>query len=597
MKPAENSWPATVSSRGVLFIAQAVRTIISTESFESFRIMSLDTPARLSEAQSLLDDLIVGRLPKAAFEPVRKELIWSLENDPSIDHQKQDQVSALVTSLRAVQSPEKLDVISTKHHVQMVFKKISEGYKTRLEDIIVANYNDVEKRDEVLSALSAYCSHLINIGYSKEWILEVATKKFFTEDVLKAGARNIRRFFGAFDGLDNRYRVYVSVARPFATYVLGLIGAKVLDFGQLPAFIQTHISGTNWLVPKNRYLFFTVKSKDPFGAARSVGQELASMKSMTFLGNRSFDCEWNGDFLVCPLIANSIRHVMQKDVELIRAVGKVLAGHTARRVRDQSKAILENFDDLSTERITSALNTAHLALVSPSPENRLISLWSAVEVLLSEPQAGTPRIVHYSRLVVPCINVRHPRRFVVAVYNGLLTNHRLALVDFINTLGYASGLDKVTAFAAGAILDEHEAKRAVFLAKLASNPLAQHRVLEVRKKWGTPSAFFDSWEMHDKKLDWQTNRIYRARNQLVHAGRVPPYLDLLILNAFEYFRNALGPIVGQSSVEHEKTNVDQVVAELGIYYRAQNNLLTSLKKKKEFDFETLRRAFNHRYAD
>ena len=560
--------------------------------------MSLDTPSRLVEAQALLDDLLVGRLPKAAFEPVRKELIWSLQDDPAVDHQKHDEVSALVTSLNAVQSPDKLDVLGTKHHIHMVLKKVGDGYKSRLENLVLENYNDEDKRDTVLAAISAYCSHLINIGYSKEWIIEVATKKFFTEDIVKAGARSLRRFFGAFDGVDNRYRVYISVSRTFATYLYGITDAKVLDHGQLPNFIQTHISGTDWLIPKNRYLFFTIRSKDPLGAARTVTQELSAMKAMTFLGNRSFSCDWHENFLVCPLIANSVREVRQNEIELIKNVGGgLLAGHTARRVRDQSKAIFDNFDESSSERITSALNTAHLALVSPSPENRLISLWSAVEVLLSEPQTGTPRIVHYSRLLVPCINIRHPRRSIVSVYNGLLTNHRTVLGTFLGSLGYDAGLDKVTAFAAGVILEEHDAALSALLLALAGNPLAAHRVRELRRKWGTPNSFFDSWESHGRKLDWQTNRIYRARNHLVHAGRVPPYLDLLILNAFEYFRNALGPIVGQSAVEHDDTNVDQAVAELGIYYLTQNNLLISLKKKKKFDFETMRRAFNHRYID
>ena len=71
---------------------------------------------------------------------------------------------------------------------------------------------------------------------------------------------------------------------------------------------------------------------------------------------------------------------------------------------------------------------------------------------------------------------------------------------------------------------------------------------------------------HGQRVEWQIYRIYRARNHIVHAGDVPSFLDSLVLNAAEYYTAALTTIINRAHRQEDRSDVDQVVAEIGIEY-------------------------------
>ena len=98
-------------------------------------------------------------------------------------------------------------------------------------------------------------------------------------------------------------------------------------------------------------------------------------------------------------------------------------------------------------------------------------------------------------------------------------------------------------------------------------------------------------ENHEQRIAWQLHRIYRARNNIVHAGRVPTFLDSIVLNIDEYYRAALGTIVNRASREAGLTDIDQLVFEIGAEYRVHRRCLDELGKQKSFTAEDLKNVF------
>lgn len=80
----KNDWPDTLVARNMRLFAQLVSHKASTETFESFRAMSLDTVSRIREAVEVLEGVEAGR-PLESFKAVQEELVWSLEQDPVLD--------------------------------------------------------------------------------------------------------------------------------------------------------------------------------------------------------------------------------------------------------------------------------------------------------------------------------------------------------------------------------------------------------------------------------------------------------------------------------------------------------------------------------
>ena len=591
MNPAQNVWPDTQGAQGVKFIAQAVRDLVNVGSFESFRAMSLDSPSRLSEAQKLLHDISKG-LPRASFEPVARELKWSLEIDPAVYHRRYDEVRLLVDYLKSLQSMDKLDVDLTIRHIMVVHRRVSRGYKERLEEQIASLFKKPERRSELINVVSFYCSHLINIGYSRNYISALIQDRFFTGDVQKAGLPTIRRLFSAFSGADIRYRLFISVSEPFGVFMDGVVDGEILDYSQLPTFAANHFSQSSFHNVKNKYLRLVVSAKDPHSAARVASERLAAVRSMTVLAQREFNSDYDRGVLVAKLIANVAEVITVSPLQLQRvAGGSFVAGHIARQVRRQSISMAKNFDAASYERLVSALNSVSLARMSDNAENRLISLWSAMEVLLSDPPPGGVRILHYAKLIVPVIGVRYPRRSLIALYNGLLIPHRKRVARFLRSVGQAN-VDDPTRFLLGLTLPDFDDDRVDFIDKLSDNPIAQERIRRFIASWGRPDAAKQTMQGHEERVHWQIHRIYRARNQLVHAGRTPPYLDSLVINAFEYFRNTVGPVIGHAQRHADVMDVDQAVAELCLMFRAQHSALDAIRGQPSFNVKTAKSTFN-----
>jgi hypothetical protein len=227
---------------------------------------------------------------------------------------------------------------------------------------------------------------------------------------------------------------------------------------------------------------------------------------------------------------------------------------------------LENFDKASTGRLLSSINTAALARTSPNTENQLISLWSAIEVLLSDPPQGAPRITHYVHYLVPCICLRHVRRQFVAVYDELLVSYRSKFNKILREEELFGIQDCHTRFATVLCLEQHGKLRDKLCKLCSENPLALHRLFKLRRDYSQFNEAALAIAGHQKRVEWQVHRIYRARNQLVHSGRVPSYLQSLVLNLFEYYRATIATIVNRARKDDQLSEVDQVVAEIRIEY-------------------------------
>ncbi|WGM46822.1 hypothetical protein KOAAANKH_01696 [Brevundimonas sp. NIBR10] len=586
-KPA-NEWPETERARSVLFVAQAISSLVATDTFESFRMMTLDTPARLGEAIALLRDIESGQLPRATFGPVKDELAWSIEFDPAINHKVHDEPSMLLRSLRSIQSLEKFDIRRLSTQIQVTSNRVTPGYKERLERIIIENYNEISRRKQTLSAVSFYCTHIINLGYSREYVLNSAKRYFFTERVERAGARKLKGFFSLFDGLEYKFTCYAAVSPHFATYLDGIVSGNILQLSDLPVAVSESFTD-HWEYDEEfRYVKFQTKARDRYIASFKLIEELSRLRSVTILVSRTFEASWMDDVYVIRGSSDSGDMVQKASVRLSRKTfNPRLAGNSARDSKSLTESIDSQFNIASRDRILNSLSTTFTAAASDDPESRLISLWSAFEILLREPSAGTPRIVHYAELIAPCIARNYARRTFAATYNGLLVNHRTDTSWFTEFASEGGRYNRYQSFVRGIILHDFHEHFRDFNRRISQNPLACFRLHELRDKWSTPKKYSDSIEKHESKLMWQTHRIYRARNNLVHSGRVPAYLDSLTINVFEYYRNALAAIVRDSKDYMPTSDIDHVVEFIRMKHHGQKLMVNEMRGDDEFTLEQI----------
>lgn len=542
--------------------AQLMGEMLNPTTFESFRVYSLDTIARLTEALNLIDDVRRQRVPRAVLEPIAEELEWSFNKDAAALALAEPEIKSLIRILSA-KSSFSLDDFSS--HLKLITKLVGSTYKTTLENLILKIFDQPNQKIAIRKLAGFYCSHILNVGYSRRFILKTVNRFFFDSPVQRVGRASLSRFFKEFDGKTKKFNVHAFVSKDLGNY-LGGLGFTIKDQEDLPeAQIDTLAINDNYeKLPAALEIAF--EQFDPEGAMEHCYQILSAQRAISYLDPYGMHCEWGDTMHVTLHRAKSGIAITKGDFLTNKAIHSVpRSGHRARTISNYAREIIANFDSSSTERLLSSIRTAALARTSQSPENRLISLWSAIEVLLSEPRDDV-RIVHYTRLIVPCIALRHTRRQVIAVYDELLIPYRHRLNRLLKAMPSFPSSHGQKAFAELMFLPEHAGLRMELCQLLADNPLALHRVWKLHNDYIDIKSAHRTMSDHFDRVRWQVHRVYRARNQLVHSGRMPTYLESVILNLAEYYRSSIATIVNRAKRETHSSDIDQVVAEIGIRY-------------------------------
>lgn len=535
--------------------------MLTASTFESFRVYSLDTNARLKEALELCEDIRRQRIPQAVLEPIVEELNWSFEKDSAVKALAAQEILSLSKVIKAKGFP----VEAMASHIRLILKLISQAYKGKLEELILARFDQTNQKIEIRKLVGFYCSCIINLGYSRRHVAMVVAEFFFSNNIQRIGRSTLSRFFREFDGREKRFVVFASVTKDLGTYLqrLGYKVSPIEDFEDKQVeMLQSHPGEAS--LPY--VLEIQLSNLDPHGAMEACSQILSAQRAIAYLDPYGMQVEWGSTMVVTPLRSKHSVALTKGDFLSVRK-GTVRAKPPvrAKQISNYARNISENFDAPSTERLLSSIRTAALARSSDSPENQLISLWSAVEVLLSEPK-DEARIVHYAALIVPCIISRHTRRQVNAVYEELLIGHRTKFNRLLRSMPEYSGLQGYQAFSRLIFLHEHVDRQRKLAEILSDNPLALHRVWKIQNDFKDMKSASRTICDHADRVRWQIHRVYRARNQLVHAGRLPSYLESIILNLAEYYRSSIATIVTRAKQEDGKSDIDQIVAEIGIKY-------------------------------
>lgn len=592
MDKPTNSWPLTANAHSLLFVAQTIKQLTSIEEFESFRMMTLDTMSRINEAKILVQDIQRG-LSKQSFSPVAKELCWSLRSDPVVDHKNHDQISNALKFFDTLSINDSTDMARIYSKLDVLSAKISSSYKNRLEEYIVNNYRIAANRAQTLLAVSFYLSHLINNNYSRQYISDTADEVFFLEDIGRATSVKLREFFDKFDLKDSKYDVYFQIDDLAVSYLKDVYNLVVVEESAIPpAVIAAYVmSGLSIDINMN-FACVRKKAKDMFSAARQTYDEITSITSVSILSAWDFSISRPTQF--CSFMS-------RRKIARAYSINVIDGGSSIKIAKSQARGIRESkadnnniqnyFDERSIERINNSISTVYSALESNTYDSRLISIWSSFEALLSSPSSRSVRILHYIEIVSPCIVSSYPERCILIVYNMLILTNRVTLISLLDEIATDVGENRYLQFVSMLYNDKYMDKFLALKKGIKSYPLLLYRLESLKEKFSNPDKYVNAIALHKERVDWQLSRIYRARNQLVHAGRAPAYLEALTINAFEYYRNAVRNILVHAKGLGEQNDVDTVVESIGLNHSGHISFVNGLKSCKKFTTETLPLVF------
>ena len=143
MRPPKNVWPTSEEGRSLKFCAQLFSEMLREDSFESFRVYSLDTLSRLSETLTLIEDVQRDRVPRETLGPVIDEVLWSLGKDPVAKSTAELELA----SLHELTKNSKYLLTDLAANVQLIKKLLAGSYKSTLEARILNSSYGKEPQD------------------------------------------------------------------------------------------------------------------------------------------------------------------------------------------------------------------------------------------------------------------------------------------------------------------------------------------------------------------------------------------------------------------------------------------------------------------
>jgi hypothetical protein len=573
MRTPANSWPTTEAAEGALFFAQQMREMLLPTTFESFRVLSLDTVTRLRETLNVIVDILQDRIPPTAGDAFYDELKWSLEVDPVIP-KIEPEISKIICQMIGGKGR---SANALMPYVNSLLKRVIDKFGNETEERILGLIPNSGRRNDLRVLTGFYCSRLLNLGYTKRHVLDLVNEHFFKRDVKKAGAPMVRAFFRKLDGKRVTFTTFTVVNLDFARS-MNRVSREISEYSELPEHVRDAFGVYSPSEKDYRFLKTDVEALDEYGAADRVERILTYMQAMNYLGPQYEGYWWDSERFIQRRRATRGRLLRPS----LMSVGRTRTiGSSVKGLQSTFRDIMNQLNDGSRRRLLASLNTSGIYRGASSADGQLISLWSAVEVLFGDPPEDTSRVSHYANKFIPCVSIRYLRRMISAVTEDFQLEYRQRFVRIIREEEDFADSELLVRFSAVMMLEKNDALRTKLLELCAENPLARHRLMKLWNDCKSPDVLGRALEAHDKRLRWHIFRIYRVRNQLVHNGLHPSYLNPVAENLLEYYKESVRNILRFSRMESGRgSELLEVVDEIGVEYQIYKSFVQSLRGQK-----------------
>ena len=202
-----------------------------------------------------------------------------------------------------------------------------------------------------------------------------------------------------------------------------------------------------------------------------------------------------------------------------------------------------------------AIELHSLALKSDSAENQLLNLWVGLETLVpSKLSANKAKINNIIDSTLPFLSLV----YVYSLTDRLSKDFRkYDYHSFLTATNSISGENDRVKLLKLLLLQQHcEAKNRLF-DELGNYHLLRYRAYYFSQCLSSTKKISKLLRTHWERVDWQIRRIYRTRNQIVHAGYTPSYTDILIKNLHDYFDIVTNGIMYYASMGNKINTVEQ----------------------------------------
>ncbi|KLK88489.1 hypothetical protein SZ63_05600 [Methanoculleus sediminis] len=544
----------------LLFFAQLLEEMLFDYTIDSYKAPVFNTHALCAELLDVLSEIETGFLQPKAANPILEELTWDLKNDfvaKEILGLRYPKVIERLNSYKVVKgaSPQTSSKsISSKDEdseVNIPIKKVLSEIET-LNQIFNVYYLDEVKKNllthtaegngkkEIEFLARVFISELQSLGYTQQYLFHETRRFFFSNEPIESVSQ-LNGFLSLFSGKRKEWEVLFRVDEQFKNLDQTKLGTECEILDEVPISPQMTQYESKFIRTRRKNQIFikfkNIKALDPFQARLIAERFFFLISNLVTYKTHKEQLLWESRGLAyseggraIPVAPPTVSPMMK-----IRDTGLKELQNTM----DEMASLFINTDGTSSYLIYNSLNLHACSVQSKTAENQLMNIWTAMETLLPPPTDQRQRILQFADAFEPLLG----RKYIQKLVNDLLRSLYLNVSEndlneiFSKMPSNYSKFEKCALLVA--LKEKNEPLRDELYAKIGRNPLLINRIYSLMEKMSSASKIHETIVLHNQRVRWQLQRIYRARNLITHKGEQISYVSPLLENAHSYYHSVI----------------------------------------------------------
>ena len=371
-------WTNKQNQEGLLFFSQIIDESLFDYSLDSYKPQALNTRLLCIEALQTISHIDNGLIKKPNLRSIIEELKWSLQSDLAAKFILDDKYEHYISRLNIHSNTNNL-----KNVIELLYEHLNErNYLETIKNLLIDKIPDAREKEDIYSLTHVLLTELINYGYSPGYIYYFNNKFFFNRNS-KVSDTDPSNFFNNFSFKGKKFKVIYKGDKLFTEFSEFAKDFKI-EFVEEKSGLKG-IKSNGFIKSKKKNEVFIicneVESLDEVSARLESELPITKIANLfTFYHHENRPLisdkaliinENDGSKIVLEKPLKSI--IKKQDVKPLTAVAKV-------------KKLFDSLD-LPKEtifRISRAVDLHSVALETNEIDNKLLSLWTAIETLIQK---------------------------------------------------------------------------------------------------------------------------------------------------------------------------------------------------------------------
>ncbi len=549
------NWTDINNQQGLLFFAQTLSEALFHYTLDTYKPQALNVRLLCIEALNTIDDIKAGLIKKPNIISIIDELICSLNSDTVSKELLGDQLEEIIATINKHRSNlhQLKEVILLLYHY-FDNKKYLLKIQEYLSDLVIIG----REKGKIYKATRLYLTELINYGYSTGAVYHI-THGYFFDPKKNVTTNSPNEFLEILNFSKKKYKVIFRASKHFNEF-------KTLE--DIFKFkISTKLSSKDFEGENKRYIddiqndevyiiFDQVEAFDD-NTARLVTETPLLKIGNLFSFYHHKEVPYIHEFALVTNKSDNYSTLREMPIKSIIKKSDIKPNIAAQKVQNLLKLELPTN---TIKRIGKAIDLHSTSLTSEQIENKLLSLWTAIEMLIPKDEdSGIDRIVQIANAIVPFQTYKYLNKIIIQAQLDFMYYDRIKYSRILKKIDFEDNGNNIIALASLLMTAENEASRKKVLESLNENPLLKWRLNDLHNNFSSGKNVLKFIEDHKQKVEWQIRRIYRVRNLIVHSGKMPSYTNLLVENLHNYFDDFLNYLIDHSITEKRLKTMDEAI--------------------------------------